>query len=218
MGLFPENEIAILQEYVPDGLRDLMAAIRESLDASSIRVTGTIIGPNADLAGQILGQRAQLREFLGHPSFDATLGALRDVATFVSGRDFDHARDTVEQFAALVAVGRIFSLDRALETSSVFFRERLLNTTFSVSRTLNGYGGPQPDAAQRSAILGWSSFLSKDAEHRFRLGLLRAEVLAGRHDRDAALQEYAGLLAAPGLSDAQRKFVALRAGTATAAS
>jgi hypothetical protein len=217
VALFPENEIEIFREYVPDGLHDLMAAMREGLDAAFIQVNGAVTGPNADLVAQIRGRRAELRGFLGHPSFDAARGALRDIASRVPGRDFDNARTAVEQLAGLDAVPRVFGFDPALRTSSVSFREAFSNPdggpVFSVPRTLPGYGGPIPNAAQRSEILAWSSFLSKDPEHRFRLGLLRAEVRAGLRDHDAALREYDGLLVAPsGLSAAQRKFVALRAG------
>ena len=145
MSLFPENEIAILPEYVPDDLHDLMAAIRNGLDAASIQLnpSGTISGPNAALVNQILGGRAELHEFLGHPSFDATREALREIAKDVSHRDFDNASTQVEKFAALDAVGRVFNvtLTRALHTSSVAFRLAFSNPNGRMSRISWNFGG-----------------------------------------------------------------------------
>jgi len=216
MADFPENEIEVLREYVSDDLGELMARMRDGLAAANISVNGTVTGPNANLVVQVRAARNELRRFLGHPAFATSLAALRDIAQRFSTRNFAGALTKIDELAQATAVPRVVSFADALRTTSVAFRESFSNPNgpvFSVPRTLPGYGGPVPTAAQRAQILAWSSFLSRDTERRFREGLLRAEAEAGRRQFDTALEGYRELLdQLPGLTAAQRKFVAIRAG------
>jgi hypothetical protein len=50
---FPENEIAILPDFLSDDLNGLWGPMRTALSDADISVTGQIAGPNADLVNQI---------------------------------------------------------------------------------------------------------------------------------------------------------------------
>jgi hypothetical protein len=218
--LFPENEVQVFREYVSEDLEKLMKDMEEALSAAAISITGSVTGPNADLVNKIRADRSRVLGFLSHDSSDAALRALRDIERLaVSQRDFEHALDRVDDLADVPAVSFVSSFGDALHSASVSFRESFSNPdggpVFSIPRTLPGYGGKVPTSSERSRILAWSSFLSRDSERRFRVGLLRGEVMFGLRRFDDAVREYNRLLDdSDGLSSSQIKFLALRAGAA----
>lgn len=215
----------ILHEYVSDELNKLMVGMRDGLSAANIAITGAIIGPNATLVQQILSARQQLGQFLNHPAFDHTFKALHCpegdapcdpyIGKDFSKHDFVAAQQKIEELAELASVPRVLGFGNAFHTTPVLFRESLGENPeggpgFSVERTLPGYGGPTPTPAQRTQILTWSSFLSKDAEWRFQVGLLRAEASAGLRRFDEAITLYEALLTATPSGSPRHKFVAIR--------
>jgi hypothetical protein len=216
---FPENQIEILHEYMPDVDTTLIEGLRQGLSNAAINVTGIVVGPDADLVNQIRSQRAALLQFLNHSAFDDARLALIGILDDFKQREFGRAKTKVDGLARLPSVLRVFSFGNALRTTPVAFREQFESGngggTFSIPRTLPGYQGPTPTEQQRAQILTFSSFLSKDDERRFRERLLRAEAHAGLRSFEDALEEYDLLLGdTESLTQAQVRFVAIRAGFA----
>ena len=197
----------------------MMQDVREALADADISVRGTITGPDASRVQQVLSARRAIHAFLSNPSTTSARRHLRTIATHFANHRFDTAEDVLEDLADLPAVGRVTTFGDAFRRTPLNFREQFASDpdqpapVFSVPRTLPGYAGRVPTSTERARLLAWSSFLSRDNEQRFRIGLIRAEAAAGQRKFVGAVTEYEKLLDSPaGFSKAQLKFVALRVG------
>jgi hypothetical protein len=231
---FPENDVSVLPRYFP------VTPIKEAAD--KLPGSGAAIPQVEAFVGEIAltdVQRSQQQRALAvqdarrrlRPLLDvgeATVTHMETVTDLMTKRNFPDAEKNVGMFPP--PQGTVQRLERAaivraLTPSAVSFFDieveiKFPDTPFEkeivkrVPKSLKGYDGTAPDASfTDEELTEFYDFLEGRPTRRFRLGLLRGDVLMGLRRFDDAAQEYERLIENPdGLSKTQLKCVALRAG------
>jgi hypothetical protein len=220
--VFPENEVAILPEYVPRTLAPVLTQVRTALKASIITLGGEPTGPNADRVQKVLGDRKKFLQFLEHPLFQKTLGLMDEIGDLFQGREFRQAEALVKQLDdASVPVLNIGNAFTPTPISFVEIQERErpgghgdrnFTVRVRVPRTLPGYRGIHPPIDQITQIMKFNGLLvSEGRERTFRMALLQAEIQAGLRNFAGAIAGYKTLLDnASNFRPEPMMFVALR--------
>jgi hypothetical protein len=232
--VFPENQVEIVRDYLPDDLRQLLDGMRPALSAFLIGLPPHLDGGPPAIAIAM----TTLLGFLSHPSLPAMMELLDRIGHAFKIRDFNQARDDLGRLAGLDALPQVDRelIDTALNPDSFSvivihdegpFEPDDPSDPFSpthpvrTEEVLPGYGGPRPTGEQVRQLLDCQALLSgaNDSagipDRAFRLGLLGAECELGLEDLTGAIDRYDALLADSSRFLAEQvKFVAIRAALA----
>jgi len=219
MADFPENEIEILDEYVGD---DFLAGMIKGLSRDSFAQLKNITPkPKRDQVERISLARKKLLRFLNHPIFKNSRAGLRATMDEILKGNFQAAHTQLNDLANLALLTTVFDFKNALNSSPVSFTvvEKVPNpdssgkppfVTEKSPGSIAAYAGPQPTEEPGQRLIGWSSFLAREAEHRFRIDLLQMEINFGLHKFEEAIRLCDGLLALTPSGSPRHKFVAIR--------
>src|SRR5262245_11381551 len=224
MADFPENEVEIFEEYVSDEfLRGLVGGFsRDSL--TSLESFDTIEPTSKrDQLSRIARARKGLLRFFNDPGVKERQERLRAVAGAMSKGSFAEAQTNLDALVNAAPLHFSFDFTNAFNTLPVSFNIVDLVDNLTPGKppvkqvtpaTIPAYEGPKPGDAPGRRLLVLNEFVAKGAEHRFRTGLLQAEIDPGRGACAEAIERYERLLAATTPGSARHKFIALRAALA----
>lgn len=202
--LFPENDIAILPEYVPPALASVISKVRTALKESIITLGGQPEGPNADRVMKVLTDRKKFLQFLENPLFAQTLGLMKEIGDLFQGREFRQAEVLVKKLDD--ASVPVLNIGNAFTSTPISFVEvqererpsgrgdRNFTVRVRVPRTLPAYRGVHPPVDQITQIMRFNGLLAGGKERTFRMALLQAEIQLGLRNFAGALAGYKSLL------------------------
>jgi hypothetical protein len=216
----PTEDIALLPDYFPERLLRITSQVIDALAAATDTILPLSFGPGL----AVNEARVQLSTFLRSRARSETVSALFPTdASSLSGsllkHEYGDARASVRQLQR-ADPGTLAPVSEGL-IATALTREGVeyFGTTGKDSaepdlgfwRTLPGYAGPNLTAVQRSAIVELSRFVTTGTDRSVRLALLDAECLMGLREYTQTVSAYRTLMSMDGLTDGQRKFMAIKA-------
>jgi hypothetical protein len=231
MTAFPENDIAVIRTYLPDGLPDRLRAVAVALaagihdgpieqsprNASAIIVNDArrilrrfilaLLAPFDDHHDKVL---TSVYDGLVNAKFEAALSDYKEKIKPAPAPITPPAAATRD--LALTARPRTFTVEEVLVgPGDPAFPPPVFG---EIEVTLDGYQGPRLTRAHLREISDYADFASDGVEFAFRRNVINAACHRGLGQLDRAITLHANLLQffPRKLGDVRRRFVALRLG------
>jgi len=222
MAKFPENEIAILEDYISENfVNSVKARFPSDTHPRLLATEYDFIEPGSiqPRLERLARARKVLLQSLDNINHVACLTHLRTIKRSMVHGEFGVAQDNLNTLINLPLPSLVLDPGSAFNASPVDFTfvtviEREPPRPPDNRKTpahLPAYTGPRPSDAPGERLAAWIEFLNRGPEYSFRIGLLQPEIHVGQRHFNNAIPLYGKLLADMQAGSPRKKFVAIRA-------